>query len=67
MKRASKPEGERGFALLIVFLLAAAVAVMLYQQMPRVAFESQREKEQLLIDRGQQYIRGIQLLSLIHI
>src|SRR5580700_8091691 len=34
---------------------------MLYQQMPRVAFESQREKEQLLIDRGEQYKRGIQM------
>ncbi len=52
---------ERGFALLIVFLLAAAVALMLYAQMPRVAFESERDKEQLLIDRGEQYKRGIQL------
>ena len=53
--------GERGFALLIIFLMAAAVALMLYQQMPRVAFESQRDKEQLLIDRGEQYKRAIQL------
>ena len=61
MKRGPNPRSERGFALLLVFLMAAAVAIMLYQQMPRVAFESQREKEQLLIDRGQQYVRGIQL------
>jgi hypothetical protein len=54
-------KNERGFALLIVFLLAAAVALMLYQQMPRVAFESQREKEQLLIGRGEQYKRAIQM------
>ena len=54
-------KSERGFALLIVFLLAAIVALMLYQQLPRVAFESQREKEQLLIDRGEQYKRGIQM------
>jgi hypothetical protein len=53
--------GERGYALLIVFLLAAAIALMLYQQMPRVAFESERDKEQLLIDRGEQYKRAIQL------
>jgi hypothetical protein len=52
---------ERGFALLIVFLLAAAVALMLYQQIPRVAFESQRDKEELLIEHGQQYTRAIQL------
>src|SRR5262249_56287582 len=29
--------------------------------LPRVAFESQREKEQLLIDRGEQYKRAIQM------
>ena len=58
---ASRRSDERGFALLLVFLLAAAVALMLYQQMPRVAFESQREKEQLLIGRGEQYKRAIQM------
>jgi type II secretory pathway pseudopilin PulG len=56
-----KRDGERGFAMLIVFLMAAAVALMFYQQIPRIAFESQREKEQLLIDRGEQYKRAIQL------
>ncbi len=53
--------GEQGFAMLIVFLLAAAIALMLYQQMPRVAFESEREKEALLQGRGKQYVRAIQL------
>jgi hypothetical protein len=53
--------GERGFALLIVFLMAAAIALMLYRQIPRVAFESQRDKEELLIEHGEQYKRGIQL------
>jgi hypothetical protein len=52
---------ESGYALLMVFLMAAIVALMLYQQLPRVAFETEREKEQLLIDRGEQYIRAIQL------
>lgn len=52
---------EGGFALLLIFLMAAAIALMLYQQVPRVAFESEREKEQLLIDRGNQYKRAIQL------
>jgi hypothetical protein len=52
---------ERGFALLLIFVLAASVALMLYTQMPRVAFESERDKEQLLIDRGEQYKRAIQL------
>ena len=57
----ARKDGERGFALLLVFLMAAAVALLLYQQMPRVAFESEREKEQLLQDRGHEYVRGIQL------
>jgi hypothetical protein len=54
-------ESERGFALLIIFVLAASIALMLFMQMPRVAFESERDKEQLLIDRGEQYKRAIQL------
>lgn len=57
---AVKPN-ERGYALLIVFLMAASIALMLYQQMPRVAFESERDKEQLLVDRGEQFKRAIQL------
>ncbi|HEY6340003.1 MAG TPA: hypothetical protein VIY49_00810 [Bryobacteraceae bacterium] len=52
---------ERGFALLLIFFMAAAIAIMLYAQMPRVAFESERDKEQLLIDRGEQYKRAIAL------
>jgi len=52
---------EGGFAVLMVFVLAAVVGIMLYMEMPRVAFESQRTKEQLLIDRGEQYKRAIQL------
>ncbi|MEO8025639.1 MAG: hypothetical protein ABI823_04170, partial [Bryobacteraceae bacterium] len=54
-------KGEGGFALLFIFLLAASISIMLYMQMPRVAFESQRDKEQLLVDRGEQYKRAIQL------
>ena len=61
MKTCQRNHGERGFALLIVFLFAGAVALMLYSQMPRVAFESEREKEQVLQSRGQQYVRAIQL------
>ena len=37
-------EKERGFALLLVFMLAASVCIYLYMQMPRVAFEAQRAK-----------------------
>ena len=54
-------QNERGFALLMVFAMAAAIAVMLYLEMPRVAFEHQRGKEALLVDRGEQYMRAIQM------
>jgi hypothetical protein len=52
---------ESGYALLFVYAMAASIAIMLYMQVPRVAFEAQRDKEQLLIDRGEQYSRAIQL------
>ena len=52
---------QSGFALLLVFLMAAVIAITLYVQVPRVAFEAQRQKEQLLIERGEQYKRAIEL------
>jgi len=52
---------EGGFVLLLVFAMAAAVAIMLYLELPRVAFEAQRSREELLIERGEQYKRAIQL------
>ncbi|MCP5118549.1 MAG: hypothetical protein GY953_47660, partial [bacterium] len=52
---------EGGYALLLVFAMAAAVSIMLYMEMPRLVFESQRIKERDLIDRGEEYSRAIQL------
>src|SRR5580693_164944 len=52
---------ESGYVLLFVFAMAAIVAVTLYMQVPRVAFEAQRDKEELLMDRGHEYIRAIAL------
>ncbi|HEY3938255.1 MAG TPA: hypothetical protein VGL97_12545 [Bryobacteraceae bacterium] len=52
---------QRGSALLIVFVFAAIIAIMLYKEMPVVAFEAQRQKEQLLIDRGNEYKHAIRL------
>ena len=40
---------ESGYAMLLVFLMAAMIAIALYKEMPRVAFEAQRSKELLLI------------------
>src|SRR2546429_9585940 len=56
-----KHQQERGFALLLVFLLAAPIAISLYMELPRVAFETQRNRELLTVDRAQQYQRAIQL------
>jgi hypothetical protein len=52
---------ESGYALLFIFAMAATVAIMLYMEIPRIAFEAQRDKEQLLIDRGEQYSRAVNL------
>ncbi len=52
---------ESGYALLFVFLTVAIIGITLYAAMPRVAFESQRDQEELLIDRGEQYKRALQL------
>lgn len=52
-------KSESGYALLLVFLMAAGIAISLYIEIPRVAFESQRQKEQLLVSRGEQYKRAI--------
>ena len=53
--------GLRGFALLLVLLMAAAVAFSLYLEMPRVGFETARNREQLLMDRGGQFKRAIEV------
>ena len=52
---------ERGFALLLVLAMAGAIAMLLYLEMPRAIFESQRSKEELLVERGEQYKRAIGL------
>jgi uncharacterized membrane protein YgcG len=59
--QAAPQRNERGFALLLVFLMAALVAISLYRELPRAAMQAQRDKEQMLIDRGEQYKRAIQL------
>src|ERR1039457_5445281 len=57
----SRRKNQRGFALLLVFLMASIVAILLYMELPRVAMQAQRDKEEMLIDRGEQYKRAIQL------
>jgi hypothetical protein len=63
MASRARKDGERGFALLLVFAMAASIALLIYLEIPRVAFEHQRDKEALLVDRGEQYIRAIELYA----
>jgi hypothetical protein len=59
--RVAANAGERGSALLIVFVFAAMLAIMLYMELPVAMFEAQRQKEQLLIDRGNEYAHAVKL------
>lgn len=60
-RRNGSRSGQRGFALLLVLAMAAAAAIFLYMQLPRVAFEAQRDREEMLIQRGKDYQRAIEL------
>jgi hypothetical protein len=57
----AKRKSDSGFALLFIFCMAAIVAILLFSATPRSAFEAERDQEQLLIDRGEQYKRAIQV------
>jgi hypothetical protein len=52
---------QRGSALLVVLVFAAIIAIMLYRELPIAAFEAQRQREELLVARGNEYKRGIKL------
>ena len=56
-------KSEHGYALLFVFALSAAMAMMLYLELPRLALEMQRNREELLIERGEQYVRAIKVFT----
>lgn len=56
-----KRRREQGSALLIVFVFAAMIAIALYMEMPVAVFEAKRQKEQLLIDRGEEYAHAVRL------
>jgi len=47
--------------LLFVLLVAAGIAISMYMELPRIAFETQRNREELLMERGKQYQRAIGL------
>jgi hypothetical protein len=61
MTPAPDSSSERGSALLIVLLFAAIVAIALYREVPVVVTEAKRQQEDVLVYRGMQYQRAIQL------
>ncbi len=60
-KQRRKQQG--GFALILVTVMAAVIAIALYNELPRLMFESQRVKEEILVQRANQYVRAVQLFQ----
>lgn len=56
-----RPRDAQGYVLLVFSLFAALLLIGMYRMLPNYIFEGQRIKEQELIFRGRQYVRGIQL------
>ena len=54
---------QQGYALIFVFAMSAMMALMLYMELPRLALEMQRNREELLIERGEQYARAVKVFQ----
>src|SRR5689334_14640668 len=52
---------QRGFALMMVMFLTTLVLIGVMAAAPYVRTERRREKEEQMIWRGKQYVRGIKL------
>jgi hypothetical protein len=52
---------QRGFALMLVMFLTTLMLIAVMAAAPYVRTEGQREKEQEMIWRGKQYVRGIKM------
>ncbi len=61
LSKASSGRRQRGFALLLVMFLTTLVLLGAMAAAPYVRTERQREKEEDMIWRGKQYVRGIKL------
>jgi hypothetical protein len=61
LPRKISPKSQRGFALLMVLFLTTVVLLGAMVAAPYVRTEAQREKEQEMIWRGKQYVRGVKL------
>ena len=59
--RSREASAETGYVLLIVMMMATLLLISLAAAAPSIYVEGQREKEQELIFRGEQYARAIEL------
>lgn len=57
----TRQAGQEGYALLLVVFLGALLALTVAATAPNVLTQGRREKEQEMIWRGNQYVRGIKL------
>ena len=58
---AGKRRGQEGYALVLVVFLLALVAIATLTAAPQIITNGRREKEEEMIWRGKQYVRGIRL------
>lgn len=56
-----KARGQEGYALVLVVFLLALVVIATVAVAPNIITNGQREKEEEMIWRGKQYVRGIRL------
>jgi type II secretory pathway pseudopilin PulG len=54
---------QEGYALLLVMFLAAMLAISVMAVVPNILTEGRRQREEEMIWRGKQYIRGIKLYN----
>src|SRR5258706_15966255 len=63
-RRKFAKKSQSGFAYLMVLFLTTLVLLSAMAAVPYIRTETQREKEQEMIWRGKQYVRGIKLYYL---
>jgi len=56
-----KVQGQEGYALMLVIFMLALLAIASAAALPNVITNGRREKEEEMIWRGKQYVRGIRL------
>jgi hypothetical protein len=59
--RCASKKAAQGYALLLVMFFLALLAIAVAAASPNILTEGRREKEQEMVWRGQQYVRGIRL------